>query len=157
MKMIYAVFTGKYSDWDVKCYFKTEEEAEQYCYYHNQDSNAVCWDRHYVVAIPFGNQEFPKTKLYKHYQIHIDLSRDKLNVERVRHWEGEVNWHNEIKHTTLRNGPSFKYVSLVVSDIYTSNVEVAKKIAQDVVTEFKYLVEVDGLSIKEAIECINEG
>lgn len=32
--MIYGVFNGEYSDWGIKGYFKTREEAERYCCLH---------------------------------------------------------------------------------------------------------------------------
>lgn len=155
MKEIYGVFSGCYSDWDVKCYFESEEEAEQYCYYHNQTGDE--WDRHYVMVIPFGNQDFPKTKLYKHYRVFINLNYGNLATKKV--YTYDASWYEEIKSKALKYDiwARNKIIKLIVDNVRAQDDEVAKKIAQDIVAEFKSLVLVEGLTLDEAVKCINKG
>lgn len=155
MKEIYGVFSGCYSDWNVECYFESEEEAQQYCYYHNQTGDR--YDKCYVIAIPFGNQEFPKTKLHKHWRAYIDLEKDSLKTRSVFVHEDDIEYCDEIKQLNLRNRSLGKNPSLVALNIHAQDVEVAKKIAQDIVAEFKSLVLVEGLTLDEAVKCINKG
>jgi hypothetical protein len=62
--MIYGVFTGEYSDWDVIGYFKTEAEAEAYCKRRNEGKIGA-YDQYYVLpmidlsAVPYEGKRIP--------------------------------------------------------------------------------------------------
>jgi len=157
MKMIYGVFYGCYSDWNVECYFENEEEAQQYCYYHNSNGGTRYGDNLYVIPIKQGNQDFPKTKLYKHWKAYIDLEKDSLETRSVFVHKDDIKHYDEIKQMNLRERSLSKNPSLVARDIHANDIEVAKKIAQDILAKFKYLVLIEGLSIQEATDHINKG
>lgn len=62
--MIYGVFTGEYSDWDVIGYFKTEAEAEAYCERRNEGKISA-YNQCYVLpmvdlsAVPYEGKRIP--------------------------------------------------------------------------------------------------
>ena len=76
--MIYGVFTGEYSDWDVIGYFKTEAEAEAYCERRNE-GKINAYDQCYVLpmidlsAVPYEGKRIPywvelkKGKAHQYY------------------------------------------------------------------------------------------
>lgn len=70
--MVYAIFSGEYSDWVVHGYFTDPEEAYAYCFKENQKRRDEFESEYYVVSIREINSDVSDVpKLYYKFCLHF--------------------------------------------------------------------------------------
>lgn len=128
--MIYGVFTGEYSDWDVVGYFKTEAEAEAYCKRRNE---SVRYESDECYVLPM-----------------VDLSAEPYEGERIPYWvELEKGEAREYYGYSSKDAPedgiliteSFFGDKVVIVWAYPAEADKIVKIARDRYAEYKAKME----------------
>ena len=150
--MVYAVFCGCYSDWEVKGYFTNKEDAEKYCAIKNSKLNEEDYnfDELYVVPLSEINTEEVdlNVKLKYHHEIVFDFETSRHigmrnEPERYAYYVGKK------KETTFKCNPMMWFSVSVTAD----SREKAEKIAQDYYAQFLYYKEEFG--VNEACKLMN--
>lgn len=128
--MIYGVFTGEYSDWDVIGYFKTEAEAEAYCERRNESTRCSS-DDCYVLPM-------------------VDLSAEPYEGKRIPYWvELEKGEAREYYGYSSEDAPEdgilitedFFGCKVVIVWAYPAEADKIVKIARDRYAEYKAKME----------------
>lgn len=86
--IIYAVFSGAYSDWNVHGYFDTRDEAEKYCAMQNKD---IGWsyDEYYVEDLKKINANVSDIRLNYYHEVMFDFNTGMRNEpDRYKYYQG---------------------------------------------------------------------
>ena len=71
-EIIYGIFSGAYSDWQIHGYMIDKDEAEKYCALKNKDSDD--WDNHYIVNIDNIHADVKDVKLKYYHEVVFDFN-----------------------------------------------------------------------------------
>ena len=145
--MIYAIFSGAYSDWEVHGYFTNPEEAYQYCFImnHGGDGEKHYWhdDDYYVEELEELSVEFVE-KPSMHYKFTTSFMPDdsgtwchSLWYDSIETLAGGMCPNNEITYEEKTHS----YRIIIFSKYY--DMDKWLKIAQDMV--YQKLAEVNNL------------
>ena len=85
--VVYGVFSGCYSDWNVHGYFKTRDEAEKYCAIQNRKN---IYDKYYVKNLPEITADVSDISLRYYHEVVFDFKRGMRNEpDRYEYYIGE--------------------------------------------------------------------
>ena len=149
--MVYAIFSGAYSDWNVYGYFTNPEDAYQYCFIMNNggDGEEHYWhgDDYYVEEIEEMSAEFAE-KPSMHYKFTTAFMPDDSGTwsnvtyyDSIETLAGGMCPNNEITYDEVGCKRNPQYSVTIYSKSYDK--EKWLKIAQDML--YQKLAEVNGL------------
>lgn len=127
--MVYGVFGGEYSNWNVEGYFNSRTDAEKYC--------AARFNMGlYVKEIPKINADVSKVVLKHYHEVVFDIGKGMRN-EPTRY----DCFTGKDRHTSIRHNVTNKWGWVAISVMAKSRNQ-AEKIAQDIYTKFlNYYIE----------------
>lgn len=146
-KIIYGIFSGCYSNWEIHGYMTNREEAEKYCALKNYEDNNK-WHQYYVVDINHIHLNTKDIKLKYYHEVIFDFDtgmRDEPN--RYEYYIGEDK-KPYAKYNIFNNGSGW-----VCFCFNCKNREKAEKIAQD--KYFQFQAYKSQFGIKKAAELMD--
>ncbi len=146
-KMIYGIFSGAYSNWQIHGYVTDRNEAEKYCAFKNsKDSDS--WNQYYVVDINHIHSDVKDIKLKYYHTVTFDFDTGMRNEpDRYEYYIGE-NREPYAKYNVFKSGRGW-----VSFSFNCDSREKAEKVAQDKYFQFQSYISEFG--IKEAAELMN--
>ena len=148
-KIIYGIFSGAYSDWQVHGYMTNREDAEKYCALKNSnhDDDDYFYNDYYIVNINHMYTDIEDVELKYYHEVIFDFDegmRDEPN--RYDYYIGEKR-EPSAKYNTFKNGSGW-----VSFDFNCETRKKAEKIAQD--KYYQFLAYKSEFGIKKAAELI---
>lgn len=143
--MIYGVFNGIYSDWEVIGYFTDRELADKYCALHD------C----YVIELEnLDNEEdLSKVKVFYQHYIAFDIENNRY-VMQTGSTRYDVYAAEERKKNSVKiQGWKTEYILFAINTDKPDDRKRCEKIAQDYLAQLK--IE-DGIVTKESVNALNE-
>lgn len=142
MEEIYAIFSGKYSDWNVEGFVYTREEAEKICVHHNEHAAKKPYygDEWYAIpvsrfsVIPKVELRYVQTVLFdKMANGHWEMRKEKDRYDVYSLVEFKNHAKAKIDYYHLNN-------KIIMAEVPQSTPyrEKAEKIAQDMLVKFLY-------------------
>nr|DAM24346.1 MAG TPA: hypothetical protein [Caudoviricetes sp.] len=140
--MVYGIFSGEYSDWDVEGYFDNKEDAEKYVAFEN---NKLGYDEYRIIELSNMkiDEKIKNTKVKYYYSVLFTYKKQKFIMQ---------NTPNNYKITLediprqVRCGYSWIRFNLIADTR-----EQAEKICQDLMAKIFYDFQETG-DIKESIK-----
>lgn len=123
--MVYGVFSGEYSDWEVHGYFDKEEDAIAYCDMKNSDD----YQNYYVLKLL--NLKDGDPEVYRCYS--YNQERDYVGQLDLGEYSSAEKRETEVTTAGFRNF-YFAYVWLKPRDFTEDKV---RKIGQDAIAKYK--------------------
>lgn len=152
-KMIYGIFSGAYSDWNVYGYMTDKDEAEKYCALKNKQNDDE-WDRYYVIEINHIHANVKNVKLKYYHTVVFDFNDDmrfddnmRSEPDRYEYYIGE-NREPFTRYNIFKNGEGW-----VSFSFNCDTREKAEKIAQD--KYFQFQAYKSEFGIEKATELMN--
>ena len=147
-KMIYGIFSGAYSDWNIHGYMNDRDEAEKYCALKNKQNNNDSWGRYYIIEINHINANVKDVKLKYYHTVVFDFGdgmRDE--PDRYEYYIGEKR-EPSARYNTFKNGCGW-----VAFHFDCDTREKSEKIAQD--KYYQFLAYKSEFGIEKAAELMN--
>ena len=146
-KMIYGIFSGAYSDWNVHGYIADKDEAEKYCALKNKQNDNE-WDRYYVIEINNIHANVKDVKLKYYHEVVFDFNDGMRNEpDRYEYYIGKDR-KPSAQYNVYKNGNGW-----VAFCFNCDTRKKAEKIAQD--KYFQFQAYKSEFGIEKATELMN--
>ena len=128
--MVYGIFSGVYSDWNVYGYFTDRTRAEQYCAklnFNGDHEDYDQYDEYYVRDIPEINSDVGNNEKLKYYHtVFFDFGRGMRNTpEDYKYYIGKNRPDETVYNSFGKNNGWIRY------SLNADSRKKAEKIAQD--------------------------